>query len=150
MDHYDPMMAKRVWQRVQGGAAPAAELAKILNAQQELLSIYSQLAKALPDKAALFRDLWEQIHRHWLCLSGIRLLSLGARPAQTTFNITANTIEALLRKACAKIWQLLQMYATAAASGGEYGFLYSLLQEQTQNHARAILELLGAPPKKKG
>lgn len=150
MEHYDPQMAKRVWQRVQGGsAAPGADLARVLTAQQELLGIYRQLAKALPDKAALFRELWEQTHRQWLCLSGVRLLTLGGRPAQTPLSASANTADALLRKAWTKIWQLLQLYGAAAAAGGEYGFVYALLQEQSQGHARTILELLGTPPKKK-
>mgnify|MGYP003300556808 CR=1 FL=1 len=151
MEHYDPQMAKRVWQRVQGtGAAPGAELARMLTTQQELLSIYKQLAKALPDKATLFRELWEQTHRQWLCLSGVRLLILGGRPAQTPLNASANTPEALLRKAWAKAWQAIQLYAAAAATGGEYNFIYALLQEQPQAPARTILELLGTPPKKKG
>jgi len=151
MEHYDPQMAKRVWQRVQGGgAAPGAELARMLTAQQELLGIYQQLAKTLPDKVTLFRQLWEETHRQWLCLSGVRLLTLGGRPAQAQISTSANTPEALLRKAWAKVWQVIQLYAAAAAGGGDYGFLYTLLQEQSQGHARTILELLGTPPKKKG
>ena len=151
MEHYDPQLAKRVWQRVQGaGAAPGAELARMLSAQQELIGIYKQLARLLPDKAPLFREFWEQTHRQWLCLSGVRLLSLGGKPVHTPLSVSANTPEALLRKAWAKLWQLLQFYSSGAAAGGEYGFIYTLLQAQSQNHARAILELLGTPSKKKG
>lgn len=148
MEHYDPQVAKRVWQRVQGGSAPGEELPRILMTEQELMALYQQLAHDLPDKAGLFRQLREETQRHWQCLRGIRFLTVASRPAETPLKVTPAPTESLLRKCYAKNLQAVQFYH-ANADNSEYGFCYALLAQQKHRHAMTLLELLGAPPKKK-
>ena len=150
MDAYDPAMAARVWQRVQGNPP-----------NQEALPLGSMILEALEDEAtllllaqkftgrpnALLTQLARQSRGHVACLKGIHRICTGSHGqfrAPAPQNAPAAT---LLQRCYGRSLQACAQYK-AAEGHPDYGHVFARLARETQAAGRLLLQLLGSlcPP----
>ena len=146
MDHYDPQMAARVWQRVRSGSVQET-------APELLVLIGEELAEA-----ALFRRLSHHLHRpqnrllqqisqedlsHAACLKGIYTLLTAEQPKPMIPVIPRTSPDIHLRRCYGRKLLAASRYE-AKANDAEYGSVFSRLALQERTHCRHILELLSS------
>ena len=149
MENYDPEMAKRVWQRVQGETAqetvsavpPSAQA--LAAAELEQASRFLRLSGQLPGREkALLRRLYEEEKSHAGILRGIQLLTAGKCPAMKMAAAHPMEPEVALRKCYGAALRAEKEYENRAADP-EYGPAFAELARQERIHCVLLLEVLG-------
>jgi len=147
VEKYDPEMAKRVWQRVQGEAAPvtaaAPSVQALAAAELEQAGIFLQLSQQLQGREkALLRRLYEEDKSHGAMLQGIQLLTAGKCPPIRTTPARQTSPEVALRKCYGAALRAMKEYENRMADP-EYGAAFAELARQERVHCGLILEVLG-------
>lgn len=156
MKQFDQEQVRRIWQRVQSGAA--YEPTKTAESKAEAgwnlrdLIVYEMmeketflyLAKGLGGKnAAILRQMAKQAQSNAAILRGIGTMTEGKSPMVRLPKFTALSMGALLRRSYGQTLQLLAEYEKRA-SDPQFGSVFQKLKEQKQNHCRVLLALLGS------
>lgn len=147
MTAYDPEMAARVWQRVQGTestAGPATQgLPALIAEEWNDAAAYLYLSRRFQGRdSALLRRLSQEEQSHAACLRGIHALITGARPVSRTAPPPREPPEAVLRRCYSREIRSLTEYEARAADP-EYGPVFARLAAQEREHCQSVLELLG-------
>ena len=147
MKNYDPKTAARVWDRVQGAAAPPADAQVILGLiAEEMLDAasYLRLSRKLPPpQAAIARQLSQQEQSHISCLKGVYTLITGSKAIVSAPTVSDDLPEIVLRRCYGREMRCLSQYESRMGDP-QYGHIFRTLARQEQEHCHRILELLGA------
>lgn len=151
MSNYDPQLAQRVWQRVQGGRQtidPQPPLFPLLRATLADSVLCTQLAgqhKGPP--ADLLRQIAREKQSHADCLKGIlRLTGEMSGPISPT-PPAGKTPQAALRHCLGSTLRCAQQYR-AWETHPEYGCVFGLLAHQEVTLAQKLLQFWGGLPEK--
>ena len=146
MENYDPEVAARVWQRVQGKILQDEDLnglpAMIAGEWQDAAT-YLRLSRQFSGKEAnILRKMFEEEQSHAACLKGIYTLLTGQQLETQTPTIRQEPLAATLRRCYGREMQCLAQYERWTEHR-EYGPVFSRLAQQERAHCTALLELLG-------
>ena len=148
MENYDPAMAKRVWQRVQGKTPQPCDgpsLQALMEDAWEDANVYRQLSRRHRGRiAALFGQLHRQTMEHLRLLKGICSLSDQCAPVFSPTPRRQETEAVLLRRCYGRALQRLNWYGANDADP-RYGHILASLIRQTQQHTRLLLQLMSRP-----
>ena len=160
MKQFDQEQVRRIWQRVQSGAAyeptKAAEskagsgwnLRELIAYEMMEKESFLFLAKGLGGKnTAILRQMAKQAQANSAILRGIGTMMEGSTPKVRLPKFTALSMGALLRRSYGQTLQLMAEY-DKRASDPQFGSVFQQLKEQKQNHCRVLLALLGSFPSK--
>lgn len=153
MEQFDSERAKRVWQRVQSGAAPQQQehpqtLHSLIQREISDGAVYQQLMRKLQGREqTVIRQLYEQKMRNAAILRGICALTDGAVPALTPYPSADAPANVLLRRCYGRQMQTLAEYENRKADP-QHGRIFEKLSEQELLTCCTLLELLGKPRKK--
>ena len=150
MEKFDPEMAKRVWQRVQGETEPVtdpiptASVQALAAAELEQAGRFLQLSGQLrTGEKALLRRLYEEEKGHAALLRGIQTMTAGKCPAMRSAPAKQTAPEVTLRKCYGAALRAAKEYENRA-SDPEYGPAFAALARQERSHCALILEILGS------
>ena len=143
MDHIDQQMAQRVWQRVRGEPGKTS-LSGLILAEYQAAADYQNLQRRIPSKAALFRQLYEDVRRHSACLMGIRQLQGAGGKKPVLPKPKEEPLPILLRRCCGQCMKTAADYQSRATDP-EYGAVFTNLAREKQRHLRLLLEIIGDP-----
>ena len=146
MEHIDPALSARVWQRVQGGKSrDPEELVTLVAEEQADAAAYLQLSRRFQGKeAALLRQMYEQELSQAACLKGMYQMITGKQlpPTATGEQVSGNT-QAALRRCYGREMQSLAAYE-ARMHDPEYGKVFARLAQQERAHCHQLLTLIGS------
>ena len=154
MEQFDREKARRVWQRVQGTAAPpppepGEDLRELVARETESAAVYLQLSRQFQGKdSAALRQMSEQEQSHAAILKGICALNTGTRPGISVPHPENGPAEVVLRRCYGREMQSLAEYERRSGDP-QYGAVFRKIAEQEQAHCRTVLELLGRLEQKK-
>ncbi len=135
MNQYDPALAQRVWQRVQGDASGScAELLPLITGELTNAELY---------RKGNYPALYRQARRTAACLQGVYRLMAGA-PAHVTALPEKPSAAALFR-CYSRCLSGLAFYRRHT-DDPEYGAAFSQLAQQTQTQCGLLLEVIGNLP----
>lgn len=145
MEHIDPAMAQRVWQRVNGEMPPthSPDLTDLI--QRELADAISYLHLSRffsQEHSRLLRQMHQQERAHAACLKGIYRMMTGKRPTPRLPKIPPEKPADALRRCYDRETQCVRCYE-AHASDPHYGQTFARMAMQEKEHCRILLELLG-------
>ena len=145
MEQYDPQLASRVWQRVQGKPVESAmpDVFSFLQEESADLSRYLQLQSALPNSQKPFLQQLIQTTRHCIAiLQGILFflndthLKTGASPLPKELPVST------LRRCYGGTLQRIVRYS-ALSQHPEYAPGFLLLEQLSRERCQLLLQLLG-------
>ena len=143
MEKIDPQKAARVWQRVQGSGGPdMALLQQVLLEERMTGGGWRALSRNLPGQRELLQQLYRQSRERCDCLRGICVLVTGTAPEAVQLPLKQESVQGLLRAGYRQLIRCLARYE-AWQTEGEYGPVFVRLAEQTREHCRCALQLLG-------
>lgn len=147
MEGIDNEKAKRVWQRVQGTAAPppdiGCDIRELVKGEMEAAAAYLQLSRRLQGKdSAALRQMAEEERSHAAALKGICAMYNGTRPGAPTPTPQTGPIEVLLRRYYGGELKSVAEYERRSADP-QYGMVFRQMAEEEKTHCRHLLELLG-------
>ena len=153
MENFDPEKAARVWQRVQGKAAPAPEenaptvsqgLSACIAGEQTDAAAYLNLSRRFQGKQALLlQKMAQQEQAHAACLRGMGVLVGYRQNSAGAASSHPEGTEALLRRCYGRELQCIAAYE-ARTGDPQFGPVYAWLAAQEREHCCRILELLGS------
>lgn len=146
METVDPNQAARVWQRVRGNSpeADVSKLERMIALEWEDAAIYLQLSRRCSGReAALLYRLFQQEHTHCACLRGIYSMMTGESLRMPSVQHTAEPLKLALRNCYGREMQRLRTYEEQCQDPN-YGYVFSRMREQEQEHCRMLLELIGS------
>ena len=143
MDQVDQQMAQRVWQRVRGEPEKPG-LSGLILAEYQAAADYQLLQRRIPAKAALFRQLYEDVRRHSACLMGIRALQGATGKKPVLPKPKEEPLPIMLRRCCGQSMKTAADYQSRTADP-EYGAIFADLAREKQRHLRLLLEIVGDP-----
>lgn len=148
MENYDPALARRVWQRVQGEApqpSGSPALQTLMENAWEDANVYRQLSRRHRGRnAALLGQLHRQTMEQLRLLKGICDLSEQCAPSYSTAPRRPEPEGVLLRRCYGRALQRLNWYS-AHDSDPRFGHILASLIRQTQQHTRWLLQLMSRP-----
>ncbi len=148
MEHYDPEMARRVWQRVQGNTPPVCDgpsLQSLMEDAWEDAKVYRLLSRRHRGRrAALFTQLHKQTVEQLRLLKGICALSNQCSPVLNNALVRQEPENILLRRCYGRALQRLSWYS-AKEGDPQFGHTLPPLIRQTQQHTRWLLQLMTRP-----
>lgn len=146
MDRQQQEKARRVWQRVNGQAAPMPaqrQEGSVLKEEGEVLALLNRLAQTAPtDHKQLFRQLYARQQSSISVLKGLeKMQNMQADP------VTAKLSENMgLKQVLYLVWGknqgLISRYSQLVGSE-QWGYVYSYLLEQKKEQNIALLKFLG-------
>ena len=145
MEQYDPQLASRVWQRVQGKPAESAmpDIFSFLQEESTDLSRCLQLQNALPNTHKPFLQPLIQSTRHCIAiLRGILSLQLDTLPELKLYSIAKELPTASLRRLYGDTLRRSNRYAQWR-SDNAFGIAFTQLEAECQKRCILILQLLG-------
>lgn len=146
METIDPNQAARVWSRVRGETRDdeTLTLEQLLKHQWEDAALYLQLAhRSTGREAAQFQRLHQQKQAHCACLKGIYRLLTGDVPRLQKLPPSREPLETTLRRCYQRELESLCAFQQRSQDP-TYGHVYTRMAQQTQEHCRIILELIGS------
>lgn len=155
MYDYDPEKAVRVWQRVQGGQQmPSGELSLCLPGMiaqaWEDAAAYLYLSRRFQGaQSAMLRQMSQQRQSHAACLRGMYSQITGQRLTVQTPRPPQEPAANLLRRCYSRARHSLSEYE-ARSTDSEYGPVFARLADQTREHCKNVLEVLGGLREKTG
>ena len=149
MNAYDPEMAARVWQRVQGkvpapDSVPAVQGLQMLIAEEwSDAAAYLNLSRRFQGRDSnLLRRLSEESQSQAACLRGIHTMAAGKSPVIHTPPPAQESAETLLRRCYSRELGRFHEYEARSNDSG-FGPVFARLAAQTREHCARLLELLG-------
>ena len=146
MHNYDPQLAQRVWQRVQGGGQetdPQPPLFSLLYATAADAALCLQLAdRHKGSTAALLREISTEKQGHASCLKGILQMAGEASLAIQASPGSHRTPQAALRHCLGSTLRCAEQYRQWQTHG-EYGPVFAVLGQQEAVLAKKLLQALG-------
>jgi len=156
MKQFQPEQVRKIWQRVQSGAAyqptsapvsmedSKATMRGLILRELEIKSCLIQLSGMFSGKnAAVLRQLARQTQSHAAILRGICAISEGNTPPLRSGKPAAASTGALLRRCYGQILQSLSEYESRSLDP-RFGSTFQKLTEQKNHHCRILLALLGS------
>lgn len=145
----DALQEKALWQRgcpnrevLQND--PAQGLPGLIAAEATDAASYLQLSRRLGgNQSAMLRQMYKQEQSHIACLRGLYTLITGKQPTARGCAPETGTPAQMLRRCYGSKMKLLAQYESRREDK-EYGRVYERMAQQTQNHLRFLLELLGS------
>ncbi len=135
MNQYDPALAQRVWQRVQGDAAgSSADLLPLITGELTNAEVY---------RKGNYPALYRQARQTAACLQGVYRLMTGA-PAHVT-NLPEKPSPPALLRCYSRCLSGLAFYRRHT-DDPEYGAAFSQLFQQAQTQCGLLLEVIGKLP----
>ncbi len=143
MQSIDPAQAQRVWQRVQGSAAPADAIPQLLTLEAQARAVYASLAPQLPGQAKCpLARLREESQQFFCIFSGMaRLCESAVAPAPAP-SIRGNP-GGLLRLAWDGRMQSLALLTPETFPPAVHAVLPGL-RSRMERHCLGLLALMGA------
>ena len=153
MENYDPEVAARVWQRVQGKILQDEDLnglPAIIVGEWQDAATYLRLSRQFKGKETnILRKMFEEEQSHAACLKGIYTLQGQGRPDIPSPPTVDNApVGLLLRRCYGREMRCLAQYE-ARVNDPEYGQVFARMAGQEREHCRLVLELLGSLPEDK-
>lgn len=146
MEQFDPEVAARVWQRVQGRqeAEPAGEdLRLLMQTEMELAAVYRRLAgQASGRSRELLRRLYEGEMANLACLKGIQTLRGGQMPKGNTLPGGKEGAGKALEKCYHRTRRLAGEY-TARSAEAEFGAVFYTMAERERELCALAAEVIG-------
>lgn len=147
METIDPKQAARVWSRVRGQTQDEDEetltLEELISREWEDAALYLQLFHRTGGReAAQFQRLHQQKQAHCACLRGIYRMLTGDVPRLQKLQPAREPLEPTLRRCYERELQSLCAFQQRSEDPN-YGHVYARMAQQTQEHCRTILELIG-------
>lgn len=146
MDAFDSQMAARVWQRVRGEQPPAyqPELQTLMEGERQDAAVLRSLARRYSGlRRRKLEQLAAEADSHAACLKGIaRLMGekpKDIRPGRPVGGSAGMLLQRCYVNACGR----LAAYGTGTAHP-EYGWAFTQMTRQKENHCRVLLELIGS------
>lgn len=145
----DLMQENALWQRVcpnrEGAQSdPAQGLPGLIAAETTDAAVYLQLCRRLGgNQSAMLRQMYKQEQSHIACLRGLYTLITGKPPTARGCPPEEGTPAQMLRRCYGNKMKLLAQYESRREDK-EYGRVFERLAQQTQNHLRFLLEILGS------
>ena len=151
MEKIDPAKAARVWQRVQGDAPQEHReqgIGEMIAREWTAAVTFVQLSRRFQGKeSAILQNLYEQKQSATACLKGIYTLITGSHPTVKAVQPPQEDTEHALRRCYGREMRSLAGYE-ARRNDPEYGQVFTQLANNTREHCRMILELIGNLKKK--
>ena len=158
MEQFNSEQVRRIWNRVQSGAAYAPSGAEpkerdvCLNLSEMIAreamgkAMFMQLAGRFPGKnGVMLRQMAKQEQSHSAILRGICKIAAESPPAVKIPQLTATPTPILLRRCYGQCLQNLSEYEKRA-SDPQFGGTFERMAQQEQEHCRILLALLGSLP----
>ncbi len=146
MENYDPEVAARVWQRVQGNMPQNEDLNSLpamIAGEWQDAATYLRLSRQFNGKEAnILRKMFEEEQSHAACLKGIYTLLTGDRLVTQTPAPRQEPLSASLRRCYGREMQCLAQYEKWS-DHREYGPVFQRIAQQERAHCAALLEILG-------
>ena len=145
----DLLQERELWQRVCPGKEalprdPAQGLPGLIAAEATDAAAYLQLCRCFKgNQSAMLRQMYQQAQSNMACLRGLYTLITGKQPSARGCEPEAGTPAQMLRRCYGNKMKLLAQYERRL-DDREYGRVYERLAQQTQNHLRFLLEILGS------
>ena len=147
MEHIDPEMARRVWQRVQGQSEPVAtgeDLRPLMCTVQELAAVYRKLwANSSGRSKELLKRLQQAEAANYACLKGIQSLR-GGRPPKGNLPPMANEPAEKALEKCYHRTRRLMAEFTARSAESEFGAVFYAMGERERELCAILMELVGS------
>lgn len=160
MKQFDQEQVRRIWQRVQSGAAYEPAAAPVSKADsgmnlRELIACelaekenFLYLSKGFHgNNAAVLRQMAKQTQAHAAILRGICTMTENEPPMVRIPKSFSLSMGVLLRRCYGQTLQMLSEYEKRT-SDPQFGSVFQKLAEHKQNHCRILLALLGSLPSK--
>ncbi len=145
----DLLQEKELWQRVCPNREvlpqdTAQGLPGLIAAEATDAAMYLMLSRRLSgNQSAMLRQMYQQAQSNIACLRGIYTLITGKQPSARGCDPETGTPTQILRRCYGNKMKLLAQYE-ARRDDKEYGTVFGRLAQQSQNHLRFLLELLGS------
>ena len=145
----DLLQEKELWQRVCPNREvlprdPAQGLPGMIAAEATDAAVYLQLCRCFKgSQSAMLRQMYQQAQSNMACLRGLYTLITGKQPTARGCPPETGTPAQMLRRCYGNKMKLLAQYERCR-DDKEYGRVYERLAQQTQNHLRFLLEILGS------
>ncbi len=144
MDKIDGKLEQRVWKRVREGESPQSGLQQLVAAEQSEATELLMLSRQFQGhQKELLRRMFQQEQSHAACLRGMHRITQGKPLAVQTPAPKAEKLTVALQKCYGRKLRTAQEYESRS-SDQEYGFVFSQMARQEQEHCTALLELLGS------
>lgn len=141
MDHVDPQMAQRVWQRVQN--APQEDvLPLMLDLALSCAHCCMHLGKHFRGQEAELQRMRSQLLHQAACLRGIRYLRTGLHSRDSGAAAIQENPDNTLRRCLGQCLRLGEA-CRREAMDPEYGSVYAAMADQCTAHAQLLLSLAG-------
>lgn len=142
METIDSEQVARVWSRVRGEEAQEIlTLEELLARQWEDAALYLQLHHRTGD--GRFQKLHQQKQAHCACLRGICRLLTGEPPSVPKRPPIRESLDITLSRCYGRELESLCAFQQRSQDPS-YGPVYARMAQQSQEHCRIILELLGS------
>ena len=145
----DLLQEKEIWQRVCPNREalpqdPSQGLPGLIAGEATDAAAYLMLSRRLGgNQSALLRQMYQQSQSNMACLRGIYTLITGKQPSARGCDPETGTPTQMLRRCYGNKMKLLAQYESRQ-DDKEYGPVFMRLAQQSQNHLRFLLELLGS------
>lgn len=147
MNNYDPQLAQRVWQRVQGGKQaenPQPPLVSLLYATLADAALCMHIAGQYSgSQAALLRKIAHEKQTHAACLKGILRMNGENSAAATPAPTAERTPQAALRHCIGSTLRCAAQYRQWETQP-EYGAVLTVMAQQETVLAQKLLQFWGS------
>lgn len=143
MEQYDPALAQRVWQRVQGETEPKAQsLRALVHASREREECYRRLSQRFGGRdGELLARMYRQEQDTGACLRGME--RLRGQPGKASTAVAEKAEPRRMLERCYHQSQRAMAEYRARTAEAEFGAVFELLAQREMAHCAGILEVLG-------
>lgn len=145
MEQFDPSLAERVWQRVQGHAVKGPDPTELTGLTIETLEDAAaclRLSKILGGHGGILLQLAREDRAQAGCLRGICAVLSGRTPEVSVPAPAQAPVQAVLRRCYVRHLHRVREYARRA-DDPDFGPAFEKLAADERTHCKLLLELLG-------
>lgn len=148
MEHIDPALAQRVWQRVQAPHVPNAStlsspaLSALAAGESADAAACLKLSRELGGQGGTLVKMAREDQSHAGCLRGICAMVSGKPTQIPDLPLEPGTSAAVLRRCYANHLARIRQYRRLAEDP-DFGPVFEKLSAEEQGHCKQLLELLG-------
>lgn len=142
MQEFDAQLARRVWNRVQGGQEELLPMRTLISRERELAAGIRALSRQLQGKSRqLLEGLAKQSEQHVLWLKGMCLCDGEPAPHPGAMTAGAQPALAAVRRLYSRTLALLGEYKRRQEDG-QYGAVFDRMVRQEAEACATLLELM--------
>lgn len=141
MTNFVPELAQ--YRSVRAWMEDGQDLRALLLAEETMAEACLELARQVPGREPVLRQVARQARGHVACLEGICVLVTGEAPALRAPRQEAGQVLPGLRRCYGLAMRTLVTYE-ARSNDREYGPVFARLADQQRDQCRRILEIIGA------